>query len=175
MFLIRLRWCLFQRRSNLPTAISPAVRQSSAGAEKKRERTKEPIAFAGTSLDSRPHHPKRKLRFLPANSHAMAQKGCHSPNTEVFPPEYRRVLGYRTREQKIAIEALAITDLLDQTLLQAYVEWSRDRGLSSNTIKTDMAVVIPLRNGSFTCLHRMKITAILNRQSNAQLSENDHH
>jgi integrase len=59
------------------------------------------------------------------------------------------VLGYKTREQKIAIEALAINDLLDQTLLQAYVEFSRKRGLSSNTISTDMAVVVPLAQWQF--------------------------
>ncbi|XHX79451.1 MAG: tyrosine-type recombinase/integrase [Stenomitos frigidus ULC029] len=60
-----------------------------------------------------------------------------------------RVLGYRARKQGIALEALAITDLLDRTLLQAYVEGSQKRGLSSNTIKRDVAVAIPIAQWQF--------------------------
>jgi integrase len=131
--------------SHLPKGTLKAV----LALKKKRERTKEPIALLerdwtadlitqGQSFDS----------FLQTVTR-WRKKAVTRTTLENSHKSIARVLGYRTREQKIAIEVLAITDLLDQTLLQAYVEFSRKRGLSSNTIRTDMEVVIPIAQWQF--------------------------
>jgi len=59
------------------------------------------------------------------------------------------VFGFETTTQGRAIEALALIDLLDQSVLQAFVQGSRDRGISSNTIKVDLAAVIPIAQWQF--------------------------
>jgi integrase len=60
-----------------------------------------------------------------------------------------RVLGHRKTVQGVALEALEITDLLDLSVLQAYEQWGRNRGLSSNTIKSDLGVAIPVAQWHF--------------------------
>ena len=60
-----------------------------------------------------------------------------------------RVFGFETTVQGRAIEELALLDLLDQSVLEAFVQWSQKRGMSSNTIKTDLKVVIPIAQWEF--------------------------
>jgi integrase len=60
-----------------------------------------------------------------------------------------RVLGFEATVQGRAIDALSLLDLLDQSVLQAFVQWSRDRGMSSNTIKANLDVVIPMAQWQF--------------------------
>ena len=60
-----------------------------------------------------------------------------------------RVFGFENTVQGRAIEALALIDLLDQSVLQAFVQWSRGQGMSSNTIKADLAAVIPIAQWDF--------------------------
>jgi hypothetical protein len=149
MFLIRLRLCRFRGG---PTCLQPYPQRyapSSAGAEKKREKTKDLITWLkrdwtadlitqGQSFDS----------FLQTITQ-WRKKAVTRPTRKRFHKSIERLLGYRTREQKIAIEALAITDLLDRTFLQAYVQWSQKRGMSSNTISTDVKAVIPIAQWQF--------------------------
>ena len=59
------------------------------------------------------------------------------------------MLGFETTVQGRALEALTLLDLLDQSVLQAFVQGSRDRGISSNTIKADLAAVIPIAQWQF--------------------------
>ncbi len=61
----------------------------------------------------------------------------------------QRLLGYRKKVQGLAPEALSLTDLLDVSVLQAYEAWSRERGISSNTIKLDLDVTVPIAQWSF--------------------------
>lgn len=60
-----------------------------------------------------------------------------------------RILGYRKNLQGVALEALALTDLLDLSVLQAYERWSRNRGVSSNTIRNDLGVAVPIAQWQF--------------------------
>lgn len=68
---------------------------------------------------------------------------------KLYHENIERVFGFENTEQGRAIEALALLDLLDQSVLQAFVQWSRDRGMSSNTIKTNLAAVIPIAQWQF--------------------------
>ena len=131
--------------SHIPSGTYTAV----LALKKKRERTKEPIALLEQAWTADLITQRESFDSFLQTVTRWRRKAVTRPTLKCFHQSIERVLGYRTREQKIAIEALALTDLLDQTLLQAYVEWSRDRGLSSNTIKTDMAVVIPLAQWQF--------------------------
>jgi integrase len=60
-----------------------------------------------------------------------------------------RVFGFETTVQGRAIKELALLDLLDQSVLQAFVQGSEDRGISSNTIRADLAAVIPIAQWQF--------------------------
>lgn len=77
------------------------------------------------------------------------KKAVAAPTLAQYHESIRRVLGYRKNVQGIALEALAITDLLDLSVLQSYVQWSHERGLSSNTLMNDMHVVIPIAQWQF--------------------------
>ena len=68
---------------------------------------------------------------------------------KIYHESIERVFGFEKTTQGRAIEALALLDLLDQSVLQAFVQWSRDRGMSSNTIKTTLAAVIPVAQWQF--------------------------
>ena len=68
-------------------------------------------------------------------------KNCHI--------SIERVFGFEKTVQGKAIEALSLVDLLDQSVLKAFVQGSRDRGLSSNTIRSDLAAVIPIAQWQF--------------------------
>ena len=60
-----------------------------------------------------------------------------------------RVFEYKTTVKGRAIKELALIDLLDQSVLEDFVQDSRDRGMSSNTIKTNLAAVIPIAQWQF--------------------------
>jgi integrase len=68
---------------------------------------------------------------------------------DFYHQDIERVLGFRKTVQGVALEALAITDLLDLSVLQAYEQWSRNRGLASYTIRNDLAVAIPIAQWQF--------------------------
>ena len=61
----------------------------------------------------------------------------------------KRVFEFETTVQGRALEALTLLDLLDQSVLQAFVQWSRDRGMSSYTIRADLEAVIPIAQWQF--------------------------
>lgn len=67
---------------------------------------------------------------------------------EIYHQGIERVLGYR-RDQGIALEALDLTDLLDLSVLQAYEQSGRDRGLASNSIKTELRAAVPIAQWQF--------------------------
>ncbi|MBW4473551.1 MAG: tyrosine-type recombinase/integrase [Stenomitos rutilans HA7619-LM2] len=117
--------------------------------KKKREKTKGPIALLERDWTADLITDRQSFDFFLQTVTRWRRKAVTIATLKQCHRSIARVLGYKTREQGIALEALAITDLLDQTLLQAYVESSQKRGLSSNTIKSDMAVVIPIAQWQF--------------------------
>ncbi|MBD2038248.1 site-specific integrase [Leptolyngbya sp. FACHB-321] len=117
--------------------------------KEKRESTKEKIALLERDWTAKLITDSQSFDSFQQTVTRWRRKAVTRSTLEHFHESIARVLGYRAWEQGIDLEALAITDLLDHTLLQAYVESSRKRGLSSHTIKTDLAVVIPIAQWQF--------------------------
>ncbi|XGV94270.1 MAG: hypothetical protein ACAF41_00250 (plasmid) [Leptolyngbya sp. BL-A-14] len=131
--------------SHLPKGTLKAV----LALKEKRERTKGRIALLERDWTAKLITDRQSFDSFLQTVTRWRKKAVTTATLESFHARIARVLGYRAWEQKIGIEALAITDLLDRTLLQAYVESNQKRGMSSNTIRNDLAVVIPIAQWQF--------------------------